>query len=254
LADNRSGYNTPVSDFNQHLEGEHISNGIESIDNSVHNLSLKDNRVGGVKQLSSITDSEGFTNSKAKEKSPRRNTPRPVANATVFVQEDPRNDKGSIFDTAVKTEEPDAETQKPNDSEQLEETGFLPKILVTKTDEVENSVTPTSNRKQVTFDDGDVDMRDRADSDCSKITTDSDSQPRGKRRRNSLATASLKLLVDSHHGAAKLRYIARLATEMEKEELGKHTPEPEPDIYKEIQDCRYLRVVERKGSAHSRDG
>ena len=250
----KNGRKFSLADNRTHLSLADFSDSIPNTEKSIQNLSLTD-KVECIKppvQDINESDSEEITSNLSKRKSISQiNTPRPVANATVFVQEDSRTDKGSIFDTPVKTE--DHETPKPKETGQTEESSFLPKILITKPDDISSSATPTSSRKHVSFEDIDGEMRDRSDSNSSKITTDSDSQPRGKRRRNSLATAALKLLVDSHHGAAKLRYIAKLATEMEKEELGKLAPEPEPDIYKEFQDCRYLRVVDRKGSAQSRD-
>lgn len=72
-------------------------------------------------------------------------------------------------------------------------------------------------------------------------------------RRACVDIATLKLMVDSHRGAAKLRYITKLATEMARGVLDEEPAEPEPDIYKEIKGCRYLRMTPRQGSADSTD-
>ncbi|KAL4236856.1 hypothetical protein ACF0H5_005241 [Mactra antiquata] len=72
------------------------------------------------------------------------------------------------------------------------------------------------------------------------------STPTGHRRRKgSFSKAALECLIQTHHGAAKLRYIAKLAYEMEKDELAKAGNNSKTDAYADLVNCRYLRCVPR---------
>lgn len=174
---------------------------------------------------------------------------RPVANATIFVQgdtgknetpekEQDTNNNVVNLDNELMEEIKSLCDQKSPRSEKTNNSGFLPAITV--------------NSARITLGDGPAlnsSKRVKFREETSEEQTDSDGEVRGTRSggrlcRHSMTTATLKLLVDSQHGAAKLRYIAMLAREMEKEEAAKHTPtnSPEPDPYEQLTNCRYLRL------------
>lgn len=173
----------------------------------------------------------------------QKNNQRPVPNATIFVRGETSDKQNSIFDC-----ENNPDKMRSKNCDDGENSSILPRIDIANLHDVAND---TKKEKHISFEDENQ-TSVRCDSRSSKLTHDTDNKPVMKSggRRGSLATASLKLLVDSHHGAAKLRYIAKLAHEMEKEEIAKFPPEPEPDIYKELNSCRYLRVP-RKNSSES---
>ena len=98
-------------------------------------------------------------------------------------------------------------------------------------------------------------MRDRSVS-FSSISSAKSTGKSPASRRSSMSTTALSLLVENTKGAARLRYIALLATEMEKEEREKlnlpsseHTPSPDlKDPITAVQNCRYLRVANQDSS------
>lgn len=178
---------------------------------------------------------------------------RPVANATIFVQgdtgknetlekEQDTNNNVVKLDNELIEEIKSLCDQKSPRSEKTNNSGFLPAITVNSARITLGEGTALNSSKRVKFRE-----------ETSEEQTDSDGEVRGTRSggrlcRNSMTTATLKLLVDSQHGAAKLRYIAMLAHEMEKEEAAKHTPtnSPEPDPYEQLTNCRYLRLGRRQ--------
>lgn len=193
---------------------------------------------------------------------PEVNTPdtrpnqRPVANAAVFVQGDhdkirkPDNLIDNNNDTSETENDSMCETSSVSDvlkSARSDRSGnssssFLPAISTNGLKVSQSDTKPLSATKRVQFLDSPIEEQ----SECDNLAAKSS----GRQRRPSLTTTTLKLLVDSHHGAAKLRYIAKLATEMEKEEAAKHTPpnSPEPNPYEQLSNCRYLRVQHRQDS------
>lgn len=153
---------------------------------------------------------------------------RPVPNAIVVVRKD--------HDETTKSEQKQIK-EGTIPSELTREINVLPSIPQSP------SQSPSPDRdEEKTSDDG---INNCEISDISVISA-TPSSLRAKspyrRRRGSFSLAELKLLVDSHHGSAKLRYISKLATEMEKEERAKQGLDKNGDVYKELENCRYLRV------------
>lgn len=175
--------------------------------------------------------------------------PRPVANAAIFIQGEDRcdaykseatdnnNNHLSGLDNLTVSEEP--KSARSNNSS----SSFLPTLTNNQSTVSQNQRHTESATKRVQFQDDPV--SGRSDDEVSPAKS-----PPRLRRQNTMTTTTLKLLVDSHHGAAKLRYIALLANEMEKEEAAKHTPpnSPEPNPYEELSNCRYLRIQARQDS------
>ena len=99
-------------------------------------------------------------------------------------------------------------------------------------------------------------MRTRSVSFSSEISNCPSAGKSPVRRRSSMKTATLSLLVEHTTGAARLRYMAKLATEMEKEEKQKLniiTPPVTPDAetenpFKDVEGCRYLRTSKRNSN------
>ena len=180
------------------------------------------------------------------------NVERPVANAAIFIRDDSKSANSTDFNCNGTSlgEQSDIfgmsdvlKTPRSDDSNMS--MNFLPAISTARTTGSTNDPpmeSVSSKRVQFMDDDKLVNTLEPAN-----VGTKS---PQKYRAKHTLTTATLKLLVDSHHGAAKLRYIALLANEMEKEEAAKHTPRnsPEPNPYEQLSNCRYLRVHPRQDS------
>ena len=153
-------------------------------------------------------------------------SPRPTPNAAVFVC----GDSGVSERKDVTNHEQDINVS-PRKQENKPE-GVLPDINVSQT----LIQTPTYDYLDT------PPLRDRSQS---VSTCDSPVGSAGKtRRRTSMGTTTLNLLVENTKGAARLRYIALLATEMEKEEkqrLNIVSPPPK-DPMESVKACRYLRM------------
>ena len=192
----------------------------------------------------------------------RKTSPNPVANASVFIHTEPEpqphmgNVRRSSFDISslIKDENPQFEnlqrkTRSPSVS-------FLPIIPQSPT---------LVHRENVSVEREQEHELKHSQNDTTKESGDlnsvsSECSPRLS-RRSSLTTSALKLKVDTHHGAAKLRYIARLAHEMEKEETARLPPEERPipvekkqeeihdKAFLELRNCRYLRMTDRQESS-----
>ena len=151
-------------------------------------------------------------------------SPRPTPNAAVFVCGD-----SGVSERKDIISRKDDENTSPRKQENKPE-GILPDINASQ-----NLVqTPTYDYLDTPS------LRDRS----SSLSQDSPMGSAGKaRRRTSMGTTTLNLLVENTKGAARLRYIALLAREMEREEkerLNIVSPVPE-DPMKAVRDCRYLR-------------
>ena len=152
-------------------------------------------------------------------------SPRPTPNAAVFVCGD-----SGVSERKDIISRKDDEHMSPRKQENKPE-GILPDI-----NSSQNLVqTPTYDYLDTPS------IRDRS----SSLSQDSSMGSAGKaRRRTSMGTTTLNLLVENTKGAARLRYIALLAKEMEREEkerLNIVSPVPE-DPMKAVRDCRYLRM------------
>lgn len=182
----------------------------------------------------------------------KADSPRPVPNAAVFVRGDTgvseRKDmnKQVTEDTNkhVKNHDNIMENVEIQEPDEGDHEGFLPDITQTQT-------LVQSPRQDYLK----MPVRDRSVSFCGvsqEASATFSSQRIGAARRASMGTTTLNLLVENTKGAARLRYIAMLATEMEREEKQKlniirPTPGQEPspnDMMRAVQGCRYLRVSE----------
>lgn len=191
------------------------------------------------------------------------NNARPVANATIFVQ----GDLADIHKTESAYETDNY--KKTSNTEQIPTPGSVMAAPPPGTTHhlVENNHVKDKT-KHVTI--GQVMSNNKADNKSMWADCIGRQIAQSRRRRVSRGTAGLKLLVDSHHGAAKLRYIVKLATEMEKEATGKktaktelelyktelatecksqvyskHNAESESDRFKNLNECRYLRIAQK---------
>ena len=183
------------------------------------------------------TDSPSFSNIST--------SPRPKPNAAVFVQGETgtsiRTDNTNLNIPTKYVANLDESTLSENKTHNSDT--FLPDINQSKT----LIQVPTHDYLDT------PPMRERSSSVASSVKSLLKSQAS---RRTSLTTTSLSLLVENTKGAARLRYIALLATEMEKEERQKLNLPPsdeEPsteqiDPMIAVQNCRYLRVSKQDSS------
>ena len=162
-------------------------------------------------------------------------SPRPTPNAAVFVCGD-----SGVSERKDVTDHKRDINQSPEKQDDKAE-GFLPDINESQT----LIQTPTHDYLDT------PPMRGRSLSvsrDSPALSTDNIRAS----RRASMGTTALNLLVENTKGAARLRYIALLATEMEREEKQRLNivsppssiaPTPE-ELMKSVKDCRYLRVYD----------
>ena len=76
-----------------------------------------------------------------------------------------------------------------------------------------------------------------------------------KQRRKSLCAQTLSIMVANSKGAAKLKYLALLSTEMEKAEKKRQNITADPDkTLEELSNCSYLRVSDKSQLDFQVDG
>jgi len=181
-----------------------------------------------------------------------RGTPKPVANATVVVNcVSPTDTPQPANSTTMFSDDNNNTTIDPNvdahgnvsvpDIKSLD----LPRLPAIN---ASNSVvsprkSPGMARKHVSFQEDIVEELEMPDS---RPTSSSLDVLKERKTKGKWTIATLKLLVDSHHGAAKLRYIDLLANEMQRENglVPENSPEPSP--MEQVSGCRYLRLPSKK--------
>ncbi|KAH3829014.1 hypothetical protein DPMN_131002 [Dreissena polymorpha] len=237
----------------------------------------------------SVTDdahSDSFVPSNKSRLESLRSGPRLVANAAVFVKpETPvtvvKKDNAifsTVLDNNVDGTSPSKEPyfgpieteNKPflptiNKTSQLVSVSAIPEVKHLRNDDAQSTPDTSRSVKRVSFDDKNILPRSNSESDIHLRPWD-EQLPRlssgasdvsvensyhGKRRNSKFSTSSLKLHVDSHHGAAKLRYIAMLADQMAQENGLDDGDMEEGDPWHNLRKCRYLRL--RHGSPDNYD-